>query len=251
LPDARRHQHGGRHGHPHEHHRGHPRRPDRRQPDGPLPHHPEPAVRQRPLGPARPGHRRPHAERQRRLVFHERPAARRGHDGPHRVSRRRPAATPTRRRRMTRSRPHPRRRRGATMVETALVISCCLLFVFGIFEYGRYLMMRNLLEQAVQEGAPYPVVSTADVTTAQVQDRVHNLLAGQTTHLPGYDKTTSITVYRADAAGNNLGAWTDAPFGEYIAVRITGTYRPLLPSFLFLNATLPIDVRSFMYSEAN
>lgn len=144
-----------------------------------------------------------------------------------------------------------RRRRGATVVETALVITLCLLFVFGIFEYGRYLMVRNLMDNAVQEGARYAVVHTYDATTADIQDQVDQALAGQSVHLQGYNKTTSIQVFWADANGNNRGPWTDARFGEYIAIRVDGTYQPLLPSFLFMNTTFPVRAQSQMYSEAN
>lgn len=142
-------------------------------------------------------------------------------------------------------------RRGATLVEMALVVSICLLFLFGIFEFGRYLMVQNLMENAVQAGARYAVVNTADVTTAQVQDRVDQLLAGQGAHLEGYNKSSSIVVFRADANGNNLGPWTDARFGEYIGVRIQGNYRAMLPNFLFMNSTFLVQAQSFMYSEAN
>lgn len=144
-----------------------------------------------------------------------------------------------------------RARRGATLVEMALVMILCVLFLFGIYEFGRYTMVRNLMEHAVQEGARYAVVNTADVTTAQVQDRVDQVLAGQSLHLQGYSKTTSITIFRADANGTNLGPWTDARFGEYIGVRIQGNYRPMLPNLLFLDTNLGVVAQSFMYSEAN
>lgn len=144
-----------------------------------------------------------------------------------------------------------RHRRGATVVETALVISLCLLFLFGIFEYGRFLMVSNLMDNAVQEGARYAVVHTYDATTSDIQNRVDQALAGQSVQLQGYNKSSSIQVFWADANGNNLGPWTDAPFGEYIAVRITGTYRPTLPSFLLMNSTFPVQAQVQMCSEAN
>ncbi len=151
---------------------------------------------------------------------------------------------------LRRSRPL-RARPGAAVVEMALVVILCLLFLFGIFEFGRYTMVQNLMEHAAQEGARYAVVNTADVTTAQVQDRVDQMLAGQSVHLQGYSKTTSITVFRADPNGNNLGPWTDARFGEYIGVRIQGDYRPMLPNLLFMNTSFGVVAQSYMYSEAN
>ncbi len=144
-----------------------------------------------------------------------------------------------------------RRRSGAAMVETALVACLALLFTFGIFEYGRFLMVRNLVETAVQTGARFAVVHTYDATTADIQDRVDQMLAGQSIHLQGYNKTTTIQVYWADANGNNVGAWTDASFASYIAVRIDASYRPMLPNFLLMNTTIPVRAQSQMYSEAN
>lgn len=143
------------------------------------------------------------------------------------------------------------RRRGAAMVETALVVILALMFIFGIFEYGRFLMMRNLVDTAVQAGARYAVVHTYDATTTDIQNLVDQMLAGQSLHLQSYNKTTSIQVFWADANGNNLGPWTDASFGSYIAVRIDSSYRPMLPNLLFMNTSIPVRAVSQMYSEAN
>ena len=68
---------------------------------------------------------------------------------------------------------HRRRRlrSGATLVETALVLSLLLLFLFGIFEYARYLLVHQLLANAARDGVRYASVnvdkSNAFVTTAE------------------------------------------------------------------------------------
>jgi Flp pilus assembly protein TadG len=143
-------------------------------------------------------------------------------------------------------------RTGATVVESAFVLSLALLFILGIFEYCRYLFVLQLAENAVREGARYAVVNTQTASTAQVQAVVDSYLAGQGVQLQNYDKTTSIQVFRADpATGSNLGAWTDASFGDGIGVVLTGTYRPALPSFLFMGNTISIQTESVMLSEAN
>ena len=46
-----------------------------------------------------------------------------------------------------------KRRNATTLVETAIVISVCLLFLFGIVEYGRFLMIQHLINNAAREGA--------------------------------------------------------------------------------------------------
>jgi Flp pilus assembly protein TadG len=151
-----------------------------------------------------------------------------------------------------------------TVVETALVVTVCLLFVFGILEYGRLVMTRQILENAAREGARFAVVDTQDATTADVQNRVDQMLMGQGVHLTGYNKTTSIQVFKAnpttlqplDASNNVVANWTQAPFtnaafGQGIAVRVTGTYTPVLPSFLFMGKTITLQATCVMRSEAN
>jgi Flp pilus assembly protein TadG len=139
------------------------------------------------------------------------------------------------------------RRRAAAAVETAMVLSAFLLFVFGIYEYGRLLFMKELLDNAAREGARYAVVNTANVDSAAIQTEVRSFLANQQTAL----QNLQIDVYLSDANGNNIGAWTDAQFGEYIMVQVTGTYKPILPSLFFMKASINLRGQSLMYAETN
>src|SRR4051794_15442461 len=76
--------------------------------------------------------------------------------------------------------PTPRARRsGAIVVETAIILPFFLLMFLGIFEHSRFLMMRNLVDHAVSEGARYAVVHTYDKTTADIQAYTLAYLAGQ------------------------------------------------------------------------
>jgi Flp pilus assembly protein TadG len=145
-----------------------------------------------------------------------------------------------------------RRRSGMALVECALVMSICLLFIFGILEYARYVMTKQLLDNAAREGARYAVVHTHDATTTQVQDLVDGYLAGQGTQLQGYAKYTTIQVFKANpSTGASTGPWTDAQFGDVIAVQISGSYKPVLPVFLFMADPMPIQGMCIMKSEAN
>jgi Flp pilus assembly protein TadG len=163
------------------------------------------------------------------------------------------------------------RRRGAVVVECAFIIPLCLLFLLGIYEYGRFVMTRQVLANAAREGARFAVVHTLDKTTQDVQNVVDQFLAGQGSQMPGYDRTTSIQVFKADpATGNPLDAndnvttWTNAPFtnagfGKGIAVRITGNYKPVLPflvdyqggTLTIMPSTVSMQAMSIMYSESN
>jgi Flp pilus assembly protein TadG len=147
------------------------------------------------------------------------------------------------------------RRRGATVVEAALVLPIVMMFLIGILEYGRYVMMVQVLTNAAREGAHYALAHTEEVhisgstygnTTADVINAVNKASAGQ--KLSGQ----SVTVYKSDASGNtNLGAWTDAASGEPICVRITGTFNFIVPKLLSLPTTKNVTVKSVMRSEGN
>jgi Flp pilus assembly protein TadG len=141
----------------------------------------------------------------------------------------------------------PARRSGTTIAEAATVIALTLLFLFGIYEYGRFVMIKNLLDNAAREGSRYAVVHTYDKTTTDIQNRVLNYLAGQSAQL----QNLNIQVYQSDSNGNNIGPWTDTQFGQYIAVQIDGDFHPMLPSILFMPTTMHLETRSVMYSEAN
>jgi hypothetical protein len=120
------------------------------------------------------------------------------------------------------------------------------------------------MQNAAREGARFAVVHTHDKTTADVQNEVDNRLSSVGLQLQGYSKTSNIQIYRAHAVsgspiddnGNVIGNWTlapftDAQFGQAIAVKITGTYKPILPNFLMLNSSLTVSTRYLMNSESN
>jgi Flp pilus assembly protein TadG len=148
----------------------------------------------------------------------------------------------------------PRERRGASVVEGALLLPMVLLFLFGILEYGRYVMTLQVLTNAAREGAHYALTHTEPVTlegvtygnaTSDVQQIVNNMSAGQT--LTGQ----TVSVYAADSLGNNIGTWTNAAAGEGICVRISGTYNFVLPQLLRLPSTKTVTIQSVMRSEGN
>jgi Flp pilus assembly protein TadG len=165
---------------------------------------------------------------------------------------------------------HLRRRRGATVIETAVVILITLMFIFGIVEYGRLLFFFHAADNAAREGARYAVVHTGDSTAAgsasdtptfdtdgtfkapntTVGAVVNYVMGNQKNYMTGF----TVTVFNANPATGQptSGAWNDAPFGGSIGVQITGTYRFIVPTLLgFSSATKAIDVRSVMNSEAN
>ncbi len=58
-----------------------------------------------------------------------------------------------------------RRRRGAVVVESALVLSVFLMLLFGMFEYCRFLLVLQVTNNAARSGARYAVVNTDKPST--------------------------------------------------------------------------------------
>ncbi len=155
---------------------------------------------------------------------------------------------------MTRPNANRDTRRGATLVEVAVVIGTLLIMMFAIFEYGRFIMIKQVVENAAREGARLAVASNVGdtnsfnyQTTTTVKNYVTTALAGQTAALTAPDTQ----VYLADSYGNNVGNWINAQMGQNVAVQISASYTPILPTFGFLPATLPITAKSMMRTEAN
>ena len=152
--------------------------------------------------------------------------------------------------RAVRSRKVRRTRRGATVVETAVVLNLMLLLLLGVFEYGRLVMIRQLMLNAAREGARMAVVGTSSnppVTTAQIQAAVRTYLIGQP--LDGL----AVTVYQADpATGNSIGAWDQTPYGGALIVKISGKYKPIVVGALgIVPDPMPLESVVMMLSEAN
>jgi Flp pilus assembly protein TadG len=172
----------------------------------------------------------------------------------------------------------PAARRGATLVEAALVISVFLLFLFGVFEYCRYLLVLHVATNAARDGVRYATVNVSrpynfDTTDATFVDsfgvtqplrdstgaQLESITKFTTKRMGGVDRMLTgreIATYPCEPAGlytdpptftpktgwtpdpnTRTVHWNDAQFTERIAVRITGTYKPLLPSFLFMNSS--------------
>lgn len=139
---------------------------------------------------------------------------------------------------------HNRSRRGTTITETAIILSAFIAFLLGVFEYGRFIMIRNLLDNAAREGARQATITTSTGTTAQVQTTVQNYLLSQPL------SNLSIQVYKADpSTGTNIGGWTTASFGQAIAVDVQGDYTPLFPTFGFLPNPTTLRTKCVMRSE--
>jgi Flp pilus assembly protein TadG len=90
-------------------------------------------------------------------------------------------------------------RRGAAMVELALVLPIFFAVVFGIIEFGRAMMVSQIVTNAAREGARMAILD--DSTNQEVSDWVEQFLDDAL----GLDKqyvTTTITVTAAPGNDN-------------------------------------------------
>lgn len=100
---------------------------------------------------------------------------------------------------MTTIRPNQHARRGAAMVEMALVLPLFLMLVLGIIEFGRAMMIANLVTNAAREGARTAVLDGS--TNTEVTSGVKTFLQSAIGHsVSAGDIAVSITV--TPAAGN-------------------------------------------------
>jgi Flp pilus assembly protein TadG len=112
------------------------------------------------------------------------------------------------------------RRRGATAVETALVLLPLLMFLFGIFEYGRLMMDWNLLDNAAREGCRYALANNTNSSiSSNVQGVVTSFMAGRSSSFSNFTVTVSGTHSGVSTPVNNLSP------GDPITVTVSGQYR--------------------------
>lgn len=158
------------------------------------------------------------------------------------------------RRRRAEGRRRTHGRQGAVAVEAGIVLPIVFLFILGVFEFGRYLMVMQLQANAAREAARYAIAHTQSVVLAGVT--YGNATSDVTNVFDQYaanQKLTSqsVTVYLSDSTGNNIGTWTSAQAGQSICVRVTGTYNFVIPSLFYLPSTLAVDIKSVMRTEGN
>ncbi|HET6326610.1 MAG TPA: TadE/TadG family type IV pilus assembly protein [Planctomycetaceae bacterium] len=135
-------------------------------------------------------------------------------------------------------------RRGAAAVEAAIVMNIFLLFLFAIMEFGHFVMVKQLMDNAARDGARLAATGQGTVTTAQVQALVTQELVNQG------PTGMNIQVFQADPnTGANVGAWTNASLGQPIAVRITGQYTPMVALANLLPLPVNVTSEAIIYSE--
>lgn len=166
-----------------------------------------------------------------------------------------------------------KRRPAATLVEGAFVIAIFLLFLFGIFEYARYLMFLHVATNAIRDAGRYASVNVDKPSNFPTVDYVSgtktytNITSFANTRLAGTTKMLDagwkIEVFACDQTylnmtppqimpkGGSIGAvpWNSSSFTERICVRLDGTYRMALPSLLYANPSIKVNIAAVVGTE--
>ncbi len=148
-------------------------------------------------------------------------------------------------------------RRGATVVETAFVLLITVILTFAIYDYSRYFMLSQLVNNAAREGARQAVANTNTQNTAMIQATVVQYLANQNyTDSSGTAFQASDVIVMQVNPATGLAAtpdsnWYDASFGSAIMVQVNAKFTSLFPSFGFLPTTVNLQGTAVMLSEAN
>ncbi|MCA9188124.1 MAG: pilus assembly protein [Pirellulaceae bacterium] len=116
-----------------------------------------------------------------------------------------------------------RTRLGAAAVEFAIVAPIFILLVFGMIEYGRMVMVQQVITNASREGARVAVVDGSTTTT--VEDTVDDFMVSA--NITGYD-----VVVTPDPPA-------DAGYGESVSVTVSVPFSQVswLPSPMYLGGT--------------
>ena len=113
-----------------------------------------------------------------------------------------------------------RQRLGSVTVEMALVLPLVLLFILGLFEYGRYLMTLQLFNNAAREGARLGIVDPKD--TAAITARVDAMTGG-------LDKTQLTISPSCEKAGGGAVSCAAAASGDSVIVTVGYRYKMIWP----------------------
>jgi Flp pilus assembly protein TadG len=139
-------------------------------------------------------------------------------------------------------RPCRRNRQGAAAVEFALVAPVFFLMIFGMIEFGRAIMVQQVLTNAAREGARVGVLDSQTPTHDQVVSTVNTYL--QNAGISG----ATVTI---DAGTAHSSEPTSAGYGEPVKVMVQIPFSSVtwLPTPIFLHTTTKLNASTTMRRE--
>ena len=137
-----------------------------------------------------------------------------------------------------------RKQRGAAAVEFAVVAPVFVLLIFGMIEYGRMVMVQQMLTNASREGARRAVLEGA--TETDVRQVVSDYLTPANIPVT----TSDITILIGDPAAS--APLTSAQFGDPIHIKVGINFGQVswLPSPMYLSSSTRMEAVSVMRKES-
>jgi Flp pilus assembly protein TadG len=161
-----------------------------------------------------------------------------------------------------------RRRSGAAAVEMAFSLLPLLIMMFGIFEFGRFVMDRQLMDNAVRAACRYALanntqtspnlLSNSGAWNTSVEGIVNQMLGGRQsdfvtppTIANGQITVTGLHYNTATQAWDAISQANIATLaaGDRITVSVTASYKFILVPFLPVQSTVPINSQVTMLCE--
>lgn len=102
------------------------------------------------------------------------------------------------------------RRRGTAAVEFAILAPIFFILIFGMIEYGRMVMVQQILTNAAREGAR--VATLSDTTTTKVTTAANSYLTAA--KISGSTIAVSPNPPSAAGAGNAVSVTISVPFNQ-------------------------------------
>lgn len=156
------------------------------------------------------------------------------------------------------------KRAAAHTVEFAVVCPIVFMVLFGVFEYCRYIMARNVTENAIREACRFSVARTDTLQTGVDAARIETELKSYLGRMGTQLTNVVVKTYKADLYGRptdkngavvastaSAAAFDETKFGDYICIEVTGDYKPCLPTFLWMSGITQIKAYAVMCSEGN
>lgn len=134
-------------------------------------------------------------------------------------------------------RPCRRKRQGAAAVEFAIVAPVFFLMVFGMIEFGRAIMVQQVLTNASREGARVAVLDSTTPTASLVANTVDNYL--ESAGVTGANVTVDPTEPTTAGYGDPVTVSVEIPFSSV----------SWLPAPMFLNADTNLKASTVMRRE--
>jgi Flp pilus assembly protein TadG len=142
------------------------------------------------------------------------------------------------------------RRRGAATVETALVMIPLTMLLFGVFEYGRLLMVWNLVNNSSREGCRYALANNTAFNSSSSPTPLvafTNAVTAVVTARMGGQDTKALTGFTVSVSGTHNGSSvsdvTTLLPGDMVTVTVTGTYN-FMHVIPLVRMTAPLSISS-------